>query len=327
MLALQKIGSSEHKTGMNLTLLGIGAFGTALAHIAKNNKNTQKKIVLLGRSSAKVATWNKKYALPFYEAKLLASSAQTIRHSSAIIYALPAQIFRSFWTDHLQHIRPETPILVASKGIESTTGLMLPEIAQDIGLKNPLAVLGGPHLASELLQESPAIGLLGGPATTTLIFKEILENDRFLLDICDNTTLVSLASALKNAYAILGGILHGEQTAENTRSSFLAQGLQEVHRFIQCLSNRSEGRMPPLHPALIADYMLTVHSLKSRNTKAGILLGSKKTLPRNTLVEGLETLKGALIRAHSCGIYLPILEDLHARIEKNKPLTLKAMDA
>jgi len=287
---------------MTVGIIGLGAFGQALASIAMRNLNAERigALHLWARRKEIVDAWHTPQTGIHATTNLAA-----VLKADLLIYALPAQVFRPFWVAHKADLPPATPLLITAKGLETNTGLTLPEVASDLGLPNPLALLSGPHLAKELCLHSPAVALIAGAPKLTERFTQVLATDTFALSTTTDVTGTAVAGALKNCFAVLSGILQAQQAPQNTLFSYLAVGLQEITKLARSLGAQPETTgLPPL----IADYMLTTFSRDSRNTKAGLAIGHNQRLDGQPLAEGLATLKGALQRAEKEKIALPLLK-------------------
>ncbi len=249
---------------------------------------------------------------------------EALHKADALIYALPAQVFRSFWAPLKPHLRPDIPILITAKGLEQDTGFFFDDIMDDLSLPHPLAILSGPHLAKELNNNSPTLGVISGSPEATTLFQQRLASPTFLLSTHPNMRAAMIANAFKNVLALLGGVIRGEGGCQNTLNSFLALGFQEMRLFAH------HERVPDqnlLHPALLGDFMLTTQSLDSRNTKMGMAIGRGDAHDTPLLSEGMTTLKGLLARAPKTSVRLPVCQALHTRIyvasqsaERTRPL-------
>lgn len=321
---------------MKIGILGLGAFGMALAHITGQNICPQHsdvtRVLMWGRNEDKVANWNNT-APPHTQA------TTDVRHvlstCDAIIYALPTQTFYVFWKAHKDALSANKPILITSKGVDKKTALFLPELTSALLISNPVAVLGGPHLAHELRKNSPALALLGGAREATNVFHKALGGNILMTQSSPDALAVAIAGAFKNVMAVLGGCLKGQGATQNTIASILELGLLEYETFGMALGADLKTLQ---HPALLADYRLTTGSADSRNTKAGIAFGQyfiqdktpttmspPKPRPRASLVEGLATLPALLKRAQTEDIALPLCEALQTSLENSQPIDAQAL--
>ncbi len=265
-----------------LSILGAGSFGVALAAVVsralEHRSLKSKKILLWARRPERCHAWETSFGDRFPDVCVTHDLPFVLKHTSSVIYAMPAQVLRDFTVNSLKGVMDSTlPFLIASKGIEKETGLLLHEVLSDIGLQNPLAFLSGPHLAKELiaLKPSPTIGVLGGARFATSFFQQTLSSEKFILEITENITAVALAAAFKNVMAVCSGLMRGEGVLQNTQSAILAKGIALMDELTVLFGGTCSASQ---FPALLGDYMLTTHSQDSRNTSAGVLLGEGRTL-------------------------------------------------
>lgn len=300
---------------MRLTILGAGAFGGALASVATRSHQAKQltNLQVWARRPKVAEAANQKNT--FEKVTFSSDLATCLSDAEAIIYALPAQAFRAFFSENQDAFKTMqgVPLLVTAKGLEKTSGLFYDEILDDIGVQFPLAVFGGPHLASELkIPGNPTIGLIGGQEERVAqLFSSVLAGPDMQIATTADSRGVMLANAFKNVMALLGGVLRGEKASQNTLNAFLAQGFQEILVLSKALGVQRETC---LHAALLGDFLLTTGSTASRNTQAGIMIGQGKVLDENMLAEGVFTLEGLLKRAKNEEISLPLCEGLYQRI-------------
>ncbi|MGB1229990.1 MAG: NAD(P)H-dependent glycerol-3-phosphate dehydrogenase [Holosporaceae bacterium] len=307
-----------------LGILGAGAFGQALAITA--SRALQERAVLQpvwmwARRQESVDAWSQTHGTQHPSVKVTNDLAQLAQQTTALVYALPAQVMRPFFSAKAcAPLKAETrPLLIASKGIEAASGLLLPQVAQDLQMPNPLAILSGPHLAKELCApiSAPTIGLIAGEAAS---FVGHLAHKDFLLKTTQNITGVAFAGAFKNVMALCAGVMRGENVPQNTQSALLAKGFLLMQQMSVLWGAQQETC---LEPALLADYILTTGSNASRNTRAGMLLGQGQPfdgLKDQPLAEGVLTLKAlqTQLQQKACGV--PFVDALAQRVFKAKPL-------
>ena len=299
----------------SLTIIGAGAWGEALGlTLARAGHN----VTLWGRNSAKITALQTSplwHTCPTLQGTCSLEAALDSAHT--LVFALPAQTFRAFFSAH----PPLVPVVVASKGIELSTGALLSEVARDMGLAVPLGFLGGPHLAGEVRQGLPTAGTL---ASVHKDFGEktaaTFQHPGFKLTFCADAVGVQVVGALKNVLAIAGGLVMGASGGENARAALLTQGLQEMGLFAQALGAFKETLWTQ---AGIGDVMLSCLSPHARNARFGLAWGRGETPdPLNPLAEGFFTVQAVHKRAQSLGLTLPLLTTLKDLLhEKATPLS------
>ncbi|WP_031934311.1 NAD(P)H-dependent glycerol-3-phosphate dehydrogenase [Candidatus Hepatobacter penaei] len=283
-------------------ILGAGAFGRALytkiCQASPTVPHIWRRPHAHGEPESDIP-----YGYDLYEA---------LHNADTLIYALPAQVFRSFWAPLKTHLQPHIPLLITAKGLEQDTGFFFDDIMNDLALPNPLSILSGPHLAKELQNNGPTLGVISGSPEATTLFQQRLTSPTFLLSTHTNMRAAMLANAFKNVLALLGGVIRGEGGCQNTLNSFLGLGFQEMRLFAH---HEDVADQDLLHPALLGDFMLTTQSLDSRNTKMGMAIGRGDRHNTSFLSEGMTTLTGLLVRAQKTSVRLPVCQALHTRID------------
>ena len=295
-------------------ILGAGSFGCALAHLIRC-ATTPSELVLWARREAAHNEVAQKH--PHMDVQVSCDLNDCLTSADYVVYALPAQIFPTFFEAIKPHLPSRVPLLVAAKGLENKTGGFFDDILHDLGISNPLVIFSGPHLANEVMRNAPTLGLLAGPQDSTQLFKKVLEGPKLVLHCQEDVRAPMIANAFKNVLAFMGGILRGEGAAQNTLNSFLAFGFNEMCRFGAHWSRPPEAFT---QPALLGDFMLTTQSLDSRNTKAGIAIGKGQSLSPDMLAEGIDTLSGLLTRADKEGLRLPLCQATKKRLSHKAPL-------
>lgn len=289
-----------------VTVIGAGAWGVALALTAARAGQT---VTLWGRQPKKLALLSD---LPWWSPALERTShlEKALGEAENLIFALPAQTFRAFF----EHTPPHVPLIIACKGIETESGLLLSEIVQSWRWKIPFGFLGGPHLASEVSQGLPTAGTLGiSHFSHDEAWMYLLQHANFKLTLSSDLIGVQVAGALKNVFAIVAGLAMGAGWGENACAALLTQGLQEMHQLGEALG---ADKATFWTQAGIGDFMLTCLSPRSRNTRFGIrLAGGENPDPQAPLAEGFFTVRAVVKRAQKRGLSLPMIETLHSLLE------------
>jgi glycerol-3-phosphate dehydrogenase (NAD(P)+) len=270
---------------LKICVLGNGAWGQALAHVATN-------------AGHKVFTWSRGCAAIEADVAILAVPAQSIR--SVVQFA-------------------NAPTLIsAAKGIEQSTGLTMAEVVKSLLPNSNFYALSGPSFAADVLAGLPtAVTLAGENLAATTILAAHISLPTFRIYASDDVVGVELGGALKNVLAIACGISDGRKLGESARASLITRGFAELTRFA-----RSRGAKPETLMGLsgLGDLLLTCSSAKSRNYSFGLALGTGLTatqaLQKSTgVVEGAFTAKIAQKLAHKNNIDVPIIAAVNSVID------------
>ncbi len=142
-----------------LAVIGAGAWGTALAMVARRARSD---VALWARDPAVAAAINERRKNPVYlpasrsTAAIRATPdlAEAIAAAEAALIAVPAHFLREVLTALAPRLPAEMPLLLCAKGIE-TGSLKSMSNWSAAAQVNPLAVLSGPSFAGEVARDRP----------------------------------------------------------------------------------------------------------------------------------------------------------------------------
>ncbi|MBC7957895.1 MAG: NAD(P)-dependent glycerol-3-phosphate dehydrogenase [Cytophagales bacterium] len=300
---------------MNLTVLGAGAWGTALAVSTAVRHPT----LLWARDAQQCrqlqATRENQRYLPgvFLPAALqiTADFDTAVAHAQGglIIIATPMAGLHEM----LQRLPATAPgVLWLCKGFQEGTGLLGHEVAR---AARPLAanvgILSGPSFALEVARGQPA-ALVVASADETLCQTavEAFHSDSLRIYASSDPVGVEVGGAVKNVMAIATGIADGMQLGLNARAALITRGLAEMTRLGVALGARAETFMGL---SGLGDLVLTATGDLSRNRKVGLLLAQGLPLRQilqelGHVAEGVACAATVLQRAQACGVDMPITE-------------------
>jgi len=300
---------------MNLTVLGAGAWGTALAvnTAARHDTHLWVRDVQQGQQMQALRE-NRRYlpgvALP--EALQIDTDFdQAVAHAreSLIVIATPMAGLHEM----LQRL-PDTSagVLWLCKGFQEGTGLLGHEVARIAkpGATN-VGVLSGPSFALEVARGQPA-ALVAASTDETLceLAVEAFHSDSLRIYASSDPVGVEVGGAVKNVMAIATGIADGMQLGLNARAALITRGLAEMTRLGVTLGARAETFMGL---SGLGDLVLTATGDLSRNRKVGLLLAQGLPLAQilqelGHVAEGVACAAVVLRRAQQSGVDMPITE-------------------
>ena len=225
-------------THSSITVLGAGSFGTALAITFSRNGHP---IYLWGHNPQKMQKLNAERQnaefLPdiiFPDAlHIEADLGNAIQASRDLLLAVPSHCFGEILSQIRPHLRPDSRIVWATKGLERNTGRLLEEVIKETsGNTYPLAVLSGPTFAKELASGLPtAITLASDNEEFAREFQARIHcSKHFRVYINDDMLGVQLGGAIKNVIAIGAGISDGMGFGANARTALITRGITEISR-------------------------------------------------------------------------------------------------
>lgn len=303
-----------------VTVIGAGAFGTALAiQLARRGAEA----VLWGRNRdtmehLEAERINERYLPDCHfpvdlrlEPDLFAANAA----ADHLLIATPSHTFGEILQSLEPMLRPGQGIACACKGLEPGTGRLPHEVmAHVLGTSRPFAVISGPTFARELGLGLPtAVTVASGDAHFAALMAEALHGDGFRAYTSDDVTGVEIGGATKNVLAIGVGIADGLKLGANTRAALITRGLNELIRLAEPLGARAETLMGL---SGLGDLVLTCTDNQSRNRRLGLMVGQGRSVEEAAAeigtVEGLRAAPEVLRLARRQHAELPIIENVAA---------------
>ena len=305
---------------MNITVLGAGAWGTALAMAAA----ARHDVMLWTRDSLQAQVMhaerrNRRYlpevALP--EALRISADhdlALSHAHSGLLVIATPMSALR----ERLAALPPQWPVLWLCKGFESGSGALGHEIAREL---RPAAagVLSGPSFALEVALGQPT-ALVAASTDTALCEAAVqaFHSDTLRVYRSADPIGVEVGGAVKNVLAIATGLVDGLAARDgqahlpglNARAALITRGLAEMTRLGVALGARAETFMGL---SGLGDLVLTATGDLSRNRRVGLMLAQGLALPDilrqlGHVAEGVYSAPVVLARALGLGVEMPITQ-------------------
>lgn len=298
---------------MNLTVLGAGAWGTALAISAAPRHPT----LLWARDAAQARQMqaerrNSRY-LPEVELpealQVEADLQAALRHAEGglLVVATPMAALRST----LALLPAEAHVWWLCKGFEAGTGQLGHEVAREVRPQAHAGVLSGPSFALEVARGQPT-ALVAASADEGLRERavEVFHSDALRIYTSADPVGVEVGGAVKNVLAIATGIADGMNAGLNARAALITRGLAEITRLGLALDARAETFMGL---SGLGDLVLTATGELSRNRQVGLRLARGQALPQilqelGHVAEGVYSASTVLRRARACGVEMPITE-------------------
>ncbi len=312
---------------MRITVLGSGAWGTALAMLLSDN---QHAVTLWSHNTEKaqqLALTRENPLLPGVTIPAsihITSDLTCLQKAQLVVFAVPSFALRE--TAHkAAPFLPDGAILISvTKGIERGTHLRMSEIVrEETGGKYPVAVLSGPSHAEEVARRLPtgcvAAAQEQGIAETV---QHVFMNDVFRVYTHDDMVGVELSGALKNVIALCCGIGDGCGCGDNARALLMTRALTEMSRLAEKLGGRRDT-LAGL--AGIGDLIVTCTSMHSRNHRAGILIGQGKSAEEamrevGAVVEGYYAAQSAEELSRELGVEMPICDAVYGILLRGTPV-------
>lgn len=295
-----------------VAVLGAGAWGTALAQmLASDGRN----VMLWARESELVEEINARHTNSLFlpSAQLAESIRATgdladLAKCEVLLAVTPAQHLGSVVSGLAKAPRD---LVLCSKGIEASSGLLMNEVARAAAPGSEVAVLSGPTFAHEVAAGLPTAVTLAcsGGEDQWQRLSPAIARKAFRPYFSDDVTGAEIGGAVKNVLAIACGVVDGLQLGQNARAALIARGYAEMLRFGEALGARAETLAGLCG---LGDLVLTCSSTSSRNFSLGKALGEGQDpaalmADRRTVAEGAHTAPVLAELAEKRGIAMPIV--------------------
>ena len=300
---------------MKITVLGSGAWGTALSLVLLENGH-QVTLWSYTREESQTLRDNHENPMlkgvPLPESLALTDDMSCVKGCGLVVLATPSFAVRTTAAKLKDLVDPGTILVSVSKGIEKDTSLRLSQvIEEEIGDKCPVVVLSGPSHAEEVGRRIPT-GVVAAASDRAVAeqVQDLFMNHRFRVYTSDDKVGTELCAALKNIIALCAGCCDGMGCGDNTKALLMTRGLAEMARLGVALGGRKETFTGL---AGVGDLIVTCTSMHSRNRRCGILIGQGKGIQEairevGAVVEGYYAAASARVLAQKTGVDMPIAQ-------------------
>ena len=285
---------------MKVGVLGAGAWGTALAF-------------LCARAGNKVSHWGFNGIfdglsdLEKPDGITRTSKISDLENCEYLLVVTPSAFFR----ETVKKLRPfykKQPVLICTKGMETTTGSFMSEIIeQELPECENIGVLSGPQFAREVALDIPTGSTLAG---NNLVREgaHVALAELYLQDT-DDIIGAQICGVGKNAESLISGYLTIKSKGENERALIFTRAWNEI---VDIAVKMGANYETFLGLCGIGDLFLSATSSTSRNFSAGIAIARGEEYTGT--VEGTFALCGLINRAKILGIKTPVLCEMKEKL-------------
>ena len=301
---------------MQLSVLGAGSFGTAMANHAAELGH---QVMIWCRRKEQADAIREQHHNPDYfkdyslspNVTATANIAECADFSQRILLAVPSQSLRCA----LEIIpRGNYQFLNLAKGIEITSGQFLHQMMMEIQPQSGYSALSGPSHAEEVIQGKPTAVVVASQVQEEAVhWQELLNAPCFRVYTEEDVIGVEIGGAVKNVIAIAVGIARGMSLGDNALAALATRGLAELMRLGIALK---ADPMTLMGLAGVGDLMATCYSPHSRNVRFGLAIGQGKSADEamaevKQVVEGAHTTRALITHAEAFKLDLPLTQSVY----------------
>jgi glycerol-3-phosphate dehydrogenase (NAD(P)+) len=315
-----------------IAIIGAGAWGTAIAIVLGRSRRHELKLWAYEKEVRESigSTRTNSVFLPGQEipdrVRSTGDFADALSGAEILVSAMPSQHCRRLFQQMAPHLRSDTLVVSATKGLEQTTLLRMSEVICQVANEKKLScrvgAMSGPTFAAEVARGDPtAITVASTDSDLATVVQREFSDPAFRVYTNEDVVGVELGGSLKNIIAIAAGVCHGLDLGHNSVGARITRGLAEITRLAVACGGRAET-LSGL--AGLGDLVLTCTGALSRNRSVGVELGRGRKLSEvvaamhGMVAEGIFTTNAAVQLAKAHGVEMPITEQMHAVLNEGK---------
>src|SRR5690554_436559 len=307
----------------NVTIIGAGSFGTALATVLDTAGNN---VQIWAREQEVVDGINNNHRNPWYitdvelphTIKAYNDLEHCLRNQDMIVFATPSHTLREVAAKIKPCLDGHEILVTVSKGIENDTfktmSQVLIEVMEGVTYEDNIGVLYGPSHAEEVSLLKPTTVVAAAYSTRTArIIQETFLTPMFRVYINNDVTGVEIGGSVKNIMAIAAGVIDGADLGDNAKAALITRGLHEMKRMGLMLGARTDTFSGLTG---MGDLIVTCTSEYSRNRFVGHQIGLGRKLDEiiksmNMVAESIKTTNSVHDWAKKNHVDMPISEAVY----------------
>ena len=260
---------------MNISVIGAGSWGTAIAHIISKNNNLTwwvrreklAKQIVNKKRNTKYLTNCKINTKNIYVTTDLTSA---LSEATIIIVAVPSSFVKTVFNDHAALLDNKI-LLSATKGVLPDLLITPKQYFSNLSNKIEYGVISGPCHAEEVAQEKTSfLTISSNIPPRKNDFVKVFNTPFINVKISSDIIGCEYASILKNIYAIMVGIASGLGYGDNFLAVLITASTNELKRLLNHLDPKERSVS---QPAYLGDLLVTCYSTYSRNRSLGTAIG------------------------------------------------------
>jgi len=298
-------------------IIGSGSWGVALAiHAAK--AGNEVKLWSFSQEEADLINHDRKCKfLP--EAVIpdnivcTTNIEEAVKGSDMILHVTPSKFTRDTLKKYKTYVENQ-PIIICSKGFESSTLYTLNEVVAEELPNAKIGVFTGPSHAEEVSQGIPtAITIASQSIDVQYLVQDTFMNENMRIYTSSDVKGAELGGALKNIIAFCAGIVAELNMGDNTFAALITRGLTEISR----LGVAMGGNHNTFYGLSgLGDLIVTCLSEHSRNRRAGRCIGRGLSIEETQkevgmTIESIDNIEVAYKLSKKYNIEMPIVHTVY----------------
>jgi len=306
----------------NLSVIGAGAWGTALAIVLAPRFSRVKLWVYEEDLAHRMKTSRENDAyLPGCPLPAIVEPvhdlAAALEGADVVLSVVPSHLVRGLYQRMLPFVTESMLFVSATKGLENDTLLRMSQVLHEVlqaRFAPRVAVVSGPSFANEVAHFEPtALVVASADGSTAERIQAAFSGPTFRLYTSSDTVGVELGGSVKNVVAVGAGVLFGLGLGHNAMAALITRGLAEMTRLAVAMGGRVQT-MAGL--AGLGDLVLTCTGDLSRNRSVGVGLAHGRKLPEivhsmKTVAEGIKTTNAVVDLARRYSVDMPISQEMY----------------
>lgn len=291
----------------NISVIGSGSWGTALAWLLRNNGHRVTLWSYLKEETEMFLKYRENVdKLPGVvldqEVTFTSSLEESVPGRDLLVLAVPSPAVRSTARNMRGLAAKGQMIVNVAKGIEEKTLMTMTDIIEEEVPQADVAVLSGPSHAEEVGKGLPTTIVAGAHSRETAErIQELFMSPVFRVYTSSDMLGIETGAALKNVIALAAGMADGLGYGDNTKAALITRGIAEIARIGTAMGAHLETFYGL---SGIGDLIVTCASVHSRNRRAGWLIGQGRTMEQamaevHMVVEGVYSARAGMKLASS----------------------------
>lgn len=309
-----------------VSILGAGAWGTAIAILLGNNGHEVTLWSALANEVELLKTdrelKDKLPGIKLPDSVIISGDLESsCKDRDLVVFAVASPFVRRTAKMARPFIKENQIVVNVGKGIEETTLDTLTDILKEELDNADVAVMSGPSHAEEVSRGIPTTCVVGADSKATAYFiQDVFMSERFRVYTSPDVIGIELGGSIKNVIALAAGIADGLGFGDNTKAALMTRGIAEISRLGIAMGGKIETFAGL---SGVGDLFVTCTSRHSRNRNAGYLIGKGYSMEEamaevKQVVEGVFSAKAALALAKKYKVEMPIVEQINLVLFENK---------